>query len=334
MLACRVHPSLLLGVELPPVPAVDRSAVHSTPGAARARAPIVPPLADLDSWWAAARTAAGLGAGIVWFQGAPPGGHESCDACTIAAAAIDHVRDVHLGVVSSVPSERHPAVLAREVTALDVVSRGRAAARLRWLPPDGSSGLLDATEQLAEAVTVCGAVLRDESPVFEGRHFHIAGAVNRPPPLQTGGPPLFADAPAGPLVATDDGGWLGAWRMMLEAATAVVCPDDPAEVATWRSAIEQAATNARVGPPARQVPALVCRTTLYETSLRAGTATGGIGARLRGARDAGADGVVVSVGRPRRMGYAGGDAATTAIAHPSPSDLARVLSACFAPWVR
>jgi len=346
MLTPRVDPSLLRGVELPPVPAQAGPPVpaHAGPevrsGPARGDfgADAERPRVGLSAWWAMSRRAASLGAGIVWFQSAADGTEASCDPCAIAAAAIDHVPDVHLGVVSSVPSERHPAVLAREVTALDVVSRGRAAVRLRTGSFARSVPLSEVGEQFAEAVAVCGAVLRDEIPVFEGRHYHVAGAVNRPPPVQPGGLALFAGLPAGPAGVTPAAitGGSGTARMMLRAASAVVCSDDPADVAAWRAAIEEATLSTQAARKVLEPPALVCETVMREpvdAPDHAVADTGGIAVRLRAARDAGADGVIVRILLSRHVEMAHrylGSAVPEALV---PSGLERALAVRFAPWV-
>lgn len=339
-----MHPSLLLGVELPPVPVVAGATARSEPAAVSLGTDGPRSAAALASWWSAARTAMSLGAGIVWFRGSIDGKYASCDACTIAAAAIDHVPGAQLGVVSSVPLERHPAMLAREVTALDVVSSGRAAVCLRWVSPDPSGGLRQAGEQFAEAVAVCGAVLREERPVFEGRHYHVAGAVNRPPPVQSGGLPVFADASAGGLtvVAADEGVGPSALHMMLRAASVVVCSDDAADVASWRGAIEETAVHTRGMPGVNEPPALVCKTTLDELAPPPGPGTSagsGIGDRLRAARDAGADGVIVRIPASRHMGVVSADPWTTRSgapmpSDPMPSDFEPALKARLAPWIR
>lgn len=339
MLTGRVRPSFLLGVELPPVPtdvgsAHDVGTVRSGTGPGDAATP-----APLGPWWEAGRVAADAGAGVVWFRGAIGAG-ASCDACTIAAAAIDRVLGVHLGVVSPVPLGRHPAVLAREVTALDVVSQGRAAVLLQWASTGRPSGLVEATEQLAEAVAVCGAVLRDESPLFEGRHYHVAGAVNRPRPVQSGGPPVCFDGPAGPaaLVAARDPAGIGALRLILGVASAVVCSDDPSDVVAWRNAIEEASALARGTSGEPVPPALVCRTTMHGPTAWAwehGVTATGVGERLRAARDAGADGVIVRVPPSRRADVVHAVTSSGAVlGPPAPSDLGPALAARFEPWAR
>lgn len=349
MLGARVPSPLLLGVELPPVPVdVVNPSVESAPrGAPRAlSAPAEPrptsSVAEPGPWWEAARAAAEAGAGVVWFGGATGLTSPVCDACTLAAAAVDHVRGVHLGVVAAVPLGRQPGVLAREVTALDIVSYGRAAVRLQWATSGRPLGLVEASEALAEAVAVCSAVLRDEHPLFEGRHFHVAGAVNRPPPVQPGGPPVFAEVPSGPaaFAGAREVSGMGALHLMLRSATAVVCTDAAADVVAWKTAIEEsAALRQSVGGDLRP-PALVCRTTIGATARRAArttaAATGlGIGERLRAARDAGADGVIVRIPPSRRVDSArSGAPATKGAGPPAANELAPVLAEYFAPWVR
>ncbi|MGH8981276.1 MAG: LLM class flavin-dependent oxidoreductase [Acidimicrobiales bacterium] len=325
--------SLLLGVELPPVPVgatSDDAGASASPGTPARPGP------DVGAWWEAARAAADAGAGVVWFRGAGGPATLSCDACTIAAAAVDQVPGVHLGVVSSVPLERHPAVLAREVTALDVVSDGRAAVLLQWSASDRSSGIVEVSEQFAEAVAVCSAVLREEDPVFEGRHFHVAGALNRPPPVQEGGPPVFSGAPAGPaaLASARDATGFGALRLVLRAASAIVCSDDPADVSTWKYAIDEAIAVSGAGGSAP--PALVCRTTMQAaTGQRRPDSDLGpaLAARLRAARDAGADGVIVRLPPSRRVDLARrGMPRHGSVAPPPSSVLGPALRERFAPW--
>ncbi|MGH9082665.1 MAG: LLM class flavin-dependent oxidoreductase [Acidimicrobiales bacterium] len=134
--------------------------------------------------------------GAVWVGGGPGAATgDTCDPCTLAGGLIEIVPRGLLGVVSAVGSGRHPAVLARDVTALDVVSGGRAAVLLRPTgpAPDGGASGGEADQRVAEAVAVCRAVMTEESPLFEGRHYHVAGAVNRPGPVRPGGPPLVVD---------------------------------------------------------------------------------------------------------------------------------------------
>jgi hypothetical protein len=97
-------------------------------------------------------------------------------------------------------------VLAREVTALDVLSSGRAAVCLQG---EG--------ERLAEAVAVCRLLFAGAQADYEGAHFHLHEAVNLPGPV--GRPRLLVQAP-GPVPELAPDGW--------------VVTGDPEEVARWR----------------------------------------------------------------------------------------------------
>ena len=347
-----MDPLWCLAVELPPVPAAGP--------------------ASLDPWWEAVFAAARAGAGMVWFTGVADAGGPAagdpavldpavldpavldpavldpadgdleagdflavprwCDSCTIAAAAVSRIDGVLLGVVSELPRDRHPSVLAREVTTLDVLSAGRAAVVLRWAgagrPARVPEGLSTACEHLGEAVAICRAVLQDDDPVFEGHHLHIAGAVNRPPPLQEGGPLIFVHAPSGATELVRRGaGASSLLRQAVAAAAAIVCPDDPQEIASWRGLVEDAAAGLWTRGAPREVPRIVCRTTLpFQT-------------RLTAARAAGADGVVVRLpgirpgGALSGAGAGAGGAAGAAAGQPV-EQLAEQLAGCFEPWQR
>lgn len=308
-----MHPFLRFGVELPPVPVSLRSAAAT--GASR----------FLEPWWQMAETAASAGAGVIWMSGggaaAPPGPDLACDACTIIAAAVPLLSGPLLGVVSDVPVDRHPALVARDATALDVLSGGRAAVRLRWVgrtpagpatpaEPAGyggsGTGHSAALEHLGEAVAVCRAVMQDEDPVFEGKHLHVAGAVNRPRPQRQDGPPLVVDAPAGTAVlARRDEVAAFFVRQVLVGAAAVACSDEPEEIEAWRAAVDDAA--ATVWGPSRHParPAVLCRTALGPTGAdaeddRSDADEVSVLARLELAHAAGAQGVIVRIAGDRR----------------------------------
>ena len=237
---------------------------------------------------------AGRGAGGGAGRGAGRGADLACDACTIAAAAITLQDAALLGVVSMLPVDRHPAVLARDVTTLDVASGGRAAVLLRWArsgglgqPSTGPRGEVpgeppDACTYLGEAVAVCRSVLGNDVPVFDGEYLHVAGAVNRPSPRRPGGPPIFVEVPTGAagLVRREVGpGFL--LRQASSAAATIVCPDDPGEIALWRDFAEESTESLRSGDDVSRGPDVVCRATLRHAwagattrSLKAPTLTG------------------------------------------------------------
>lgn len=204
------------------------------------------PVADdsrYAAWREGALAAGRAGVGTLWVAGgagvADVADGPTCDACTLAGALSGLLVPPPVepplplvGVVAPVGGGRHPSVLARDVTGCDVLSGGRAALLLE---AGRHAAGADAWWAAAEAAAVCRTVFRDPHPVFEGRHFHVAGAVNRPPPVRPGGPPLLValegpppalqvrPSPPDPLAA------------ILRAADAVVVTGSPDHVRRWAS---------------------------------------------------------------------------------------------------
>ncbi len=78
---------------------------------------------------------------------------------------------------------RHPAILAREVTSLDLVCGGRSV--LCFTPPFD--------RRLAEAIALCRALWREGAADSTGPHFPVHAAVNRPRPAGAGSPLVALD---------------------------------------------------------------------------------------------------------------------------------------------
>jgi alkanesulfonate monooxygenase SsuD/methylene tetrahydromethanopterin reductase-like flavin-dependent oxidoreductase (luciferase family) len=100
------------------------------------------------------------------------------EGCTLAASLAPLVGVAHLGVTVGDHDDRHPSIAARDVTSLDHTTRGRAALMLRYR---GRS---------AEAAAICRSLFTQDVTTIEGSTYRVSGAVNHPPPLQHGGPPL------------------------------------------------------------------------------------------------------------------------------------------------
>lgn len=78
---------------------------------------------------------------------------------------------------------RHPTLLAREVTSLDLVDGGRTV--LCLAPPFGSG--------LDEAIGICRAMWREGTATSDGPVYPVAEAVNRPGPAVEGSPLVALD---------------------------------------------------------------------------------------------------------------------------------------------
>jgi len=136
-----------------------------------------------------------------FFQLPPLGGPSQpmFEAYTLLGALAARTTRVRLGALVTGVTYRNPALLAKIVTTLDVISAGRAMLGIgaAWydvehaglgvdFPPAG-----ERLDRLEEAVQICRAMFRHEHPSFEGRYYRIADAWNLPRPVQPGGPPLL-----------------------------------------------------------------------------------------------------------------------------------------------
>jgi F420-dependent oxidoreductase-like protein len=106
---------------------------------------------------------------------------------------------IRLGTMVTGVTYRNPALLAKIVTTLDVISAGRAMLGIgaAWydvehdglgvaFPPVG-----ERMDRLEEAVQICRSMFRDETVTFEGRYYSVHEARNLPRPVQPGGPPIL-----------------------------------------------------------------------------------------------------------------------------------------------
>jgi F420-dependent oxidoreductase-like protein len=110
---------------------------------------------------------------------------------TLLAALAQRTATVRLGALVTGNTYRNPALLAKTVTALDIVSGGRAQLGI------GAGGyglehdalgfefgtITDRFEKLEEALQIVLPMLRDERPTLAGEHYTVAEAINQPPPI-------------------------------------------------------------------------------------------------------------------------------------------------------
>ena len=118
---------------------------------------------------------------------------------TLLGALATQTRTVKLGTLVTGVTYRNPALVAKIATTLDVISHGRAILGIgaAWhdieheglgfdFPPAG-----ERLDRLEEALQICRAMFREESPTFDGTYYRIHGATNVPRPLQPGGIPIL-----------------------------------------------------------------------------------------------------------------------------------------------
>ena len=121
------------------------------------------------------------------------------EAYTLLGALAARTSRVRLSTMVTGVTYRNPATLVKQVTTLDVVSHGRALLGIgaAWneaehlgygyeFPPIG-----ERMNRLEEALEIARLMFTEERPSFEGRYYRIDRALNRPRPLQEGGPPIL-----------------------------------------------------------------------------------------------------------------------------------------------
>jgi F420-dependent oxidoreductase-like protein len=151
--------------------------------------------AELRGLWRAIEDL-GFGWISVWdhFYGATmqPDDAACLEAVAMHAALACETSRVQCGCLVYSIGYRHPAVLAKAITAIDQLSDGRAAMGLGagWavieyqaygIPFPRVGARMDQTE---EGIQVLRGLLHDEVTTFEGRYFQVRNARNEPRPVQ------------------------------------------------------------------------------------------------------------------------------------------------------
>ncbi len=159
------------------------------------------------AWQAACREVEALG-----YAGISMSDHFGAQfAPVIAMAAAASVTErVTLGFNVLANDFRHPAMLAKELATLDVLSDGRVLAGLGagWMHADytGTGLAFDKAsvriDRLVEAVTVLRGLWTAEPYSFVGTHYRITDLTNLPRPVQVGGPPLLLGGGAKRMLTT------------------------------------------------------------------------------------------------------------------------------------
>jgi F420-dependent oxidoreductase-like protein len=124
---------------------------------------------------------------------------EMLEAYPLLGALAASTTRVRLGTLVSGNTYRNPAHLAKIVTTLDVVSRGRAILGIGagWFDPEHRGYGFDfppigeRLSRLDEALQIIRAMLRGERPTFAGRFYRTHEALNVPAPVQPGGPAIL-----------------------------------------------------------------------------------------------------------------------------------------------
>jgi alkanesulfonate monooxygenase SsuD/methylene tetrahydromethanopterin reductase-like flavin-dependent oxidoreductase (luciferase family) len=94
---------------------------------------------------------------------------------------------------------RNPAILAKTATTLDVISGGRAIFGIgaAWNDEEHAGygvpfpPVKERMDRLDEALTIARLMFTEDRPSFDGQHYRLETAINRPRPIQAGGPRIM-----------------------------------------------------------------------------------------------------------------------------------------------
>ena len=121
-----------------------------------------------------------------------PAEHEMLEAYTTLGYLAARTEKVQLLAWVTAVTYREPGLLAKAVSTLDVLSKGRAWLGIgaAWNGEEAAGlGLLfpstaERFERLEEALQICQQMWSDSEAPYEGKHYHLARTLNSPQPLR------------------------------------------------------------------------------------------------------------------------------------------------------
>jgi F420-dependent oxidoreductase-like protein len=133
------------------------------------------------------------------IRGVGPETEPMLEAYTTLAALAAKTSRVKLATLVTGVTYRNPALLVKQVTTLDVISKGRAIFGIgaAWNEDEhrgygiGFPPISERMERLDEALTIAKLMFTEDRPSFDGKHYRIERALNVPRPIQPGGPKIM-----------------------------------------------------------------------------------------------------------------------------------------------
>ena len=118
---------------------------------------------------------------------------------TLLSALAARTKRVKLGAMVGGVTYRNPGLLAKEITALDVISQGRAiwAIGAAWYQLEHEAlgfefgTFTERFEKLEEALQIVKSMFVNDTTTFEGKWYSVKDAFNLPQPVTPGGPPVL-----------------------------------------------------------------------------------------------------------------------------------------------
>jgi probable F420-dependent oxidoreductase len=161
--------------------------------------------------------------------GGPSALQGSVEPFTVLAALAVATSRVRLGTLVACAPFRHPAIVAKMATSIDLLSEGRLDLGLGagWYErefeafgyPFGTVG--ERFAMLEDAVRAVAALFGEGPVDLEAGRVRLSGAFNHPRPAQQPRPPIWIGGKGGPrllrLIAGHADGWNVVWRMTPDA---------------------------------------------------------------------------------------------------------------------
>ncbi|HEX2680503.1 MAG TPA: TIGR03560 family F420-dependent LLM class oxidoreductase [Candidatus Dormibacteraeota bacterium] len=133
------------------------------------------------------------------IRGLGPETEPMLEAYTTLAAIAAQTSRIKVSAMVAGVTYRNPALLAKQVTTLDVISNGRALFGIgaAWnqdehvgygfdFPP-----IRERMDRLEEAVQIARLMFTEGRPSFQGKYYRIERVLNVPRPIQEGGPKII-----------------------------------------------------------------------------------------------------------------------------------------------
>src|SRR5205085_12215698 len=114
------------------------------------------------------------------------------EAYTLLAALAARAQRAASGTMVTGVTYRNPALLAKIVTTLDVISSGRTILGIgaAWNDDEHAGYGYDfpsageRLDRLEEALQICRAMFTEPAATFTGRHYRVAEVLNNPKPIR------------------------------------------------------------------------------------------------------------------------------------------------------
>jgi F420-dependent oxidoreductase-like protein len=128
-----------------------------------------------------------------------PAEREMLESYTTLGFLAGHTRTLRLGTMVTGVTYRHPGILLKTVSTLDVLSGGRAWLGIgaAWFEREHRGlgvpfpSLRERFERLEETLRIAKQMWSKERGAFRGKHYRLAETLDEPPPLSRPHPPIL-----------------------------------------------------------------------------------------------------------------------------------------------